>query len=42
MYPDHLKADMAINKTARKGILLTLSIIERNFEFKRLLGHRRC
>ncbi len=44
MYPDQVKANMTINvnNIPRKLILLNLSIIERNMEFKPLLAHIRC
>ncbi len=40
MYPDHFKDNMAINNMSRKCILFNISIIERDLEFKPLLGHR--
>ncbi len=43
MYPDHVKDSMAIKNTSIKCILLlNVSIIEINMEFKPLLWHRRC
>ncbi len=33
MYPDQVKANMAINNTSRKRILFNISIIEINLEW---------
>ncbi len=42
MYPNHFKANMTMKNTQRKCILINLSTIKINMEFKTLLGHRRC
>ncbi len=42
MYPDHFKANMAINNMSGKHILFNIGIIEIYFEFKSLVGNTRC
>ncbi len=41
MYLDQVNANMTINNMSGKHILFNISIIERHFEFKPLMGHRR-